>query len=163
MCCCDGHRPNGPGSRHSRQSGYHKELFSAPPSLRQKPPQRKDNQHCEQFGIIANFTSSKATSNTCLEERGIHSTRAAQLHARMLFRVEHLLHQLLGSTPLAGHAIAHPAAGLMTQPIQRTPAACLLVKQQCTHLSNTVRICSAGLHLSFKMSKHMRPSLSMLG
>ena len=30
--------------------------------------------------------------------------------------------------------------------------------RSCTHLSRTVRICSAGLHLSFKMSRQMRPS-----
>ena len=29
------------------------------------------------------------------------------------------------------------------------------------YLSSTVRICSAGLHLSFRMSRQMRPSLSM--
>ena len=31
------------------------------------------------------------------------------------------------------------------------------------HLIKTVRICRAGLHLSFRMSRQMRPSLSMLG
>ena len=32
------------------------------------------------------------------------------------------------------------------------------VALQCKHLRSTVRICSAGLHLSFKMSRQMRPS-----
>lgn len=32
-----------------------------------------------------------------------------------------------------------------------------------TDLSSTVRICSAGLHLSLRMSRQMRPSLSMFG
>jgi len=31
------------------------------------------------------------------------------------------------------------------------------------HLNRTVRICKAGLHLSFSISRHMRPSLSTLG
>jgi hypothetical protein len=40
----------------------------------------------------------------------------------------------------------------------------LIPQQMCPpHLNNTVRICSAGLHLSLRMSKQMRPSLSMLG
>ena len=32
-----------------------------------------------------------------------------------------------------------------------------------SHLRRTVRICSAGLHLSLRMSKQMRPSLSTFG
>lgn len=31
------------------------------------------------------------------------------------------------------------------------------------YLRSTVRICRAGLHLSLRMSRQMRPSLSMLG
>jgi hypothetical protein len=77
-----------------------------------------------------------------LQRDGTHST--ARQHARPCG---------LGGTAPQARRSTRAGAKCLPPPTHRTH----------THLSSTVRICSAGLHLSLRMSKQMRPSLSMLG
>jgi len=58
---------------------------------------------------------------------------------------------------------SHPAASAVCPGcVCKQPHTCC-TNHMRSHLNKTVRICSAGLHLSFRISKQMRPSLSMLG